>query len=372
MTGLLSLVLIGRGLQLREIFFDADLGFGDIILLFFYLSPMFLFLIMPIAAMLSVFLTFLRINTDNELIALKTSGISLRQLLPAPMLFCAICAVLSVYVSVFAVSWGMSNFRSTIMDIAQTRARLVLQPGVFNKDIPGITIFARQADLDSGELKQVLVEDRTREKNSVVILAPKGSIITDETRGEIIFQMFNGRLYRTAEKQLSVMGFGEYEVRLDLSQLFKGVKLGNVPFKEMSWTELQNILAGRGEIKYDAEDQRKVAVEMHKRWIFPAACLVLGFLALPMACYFEGLNRQYGIVLILLTFLVYYSMVSFAMNVVYDTSMPVWIALWAPNALFLGGGMYFFHLTMIERRMNIAGLTRRLKFPIFRPRGRQA
>lgn len=372
MTGLLSLVLIGRGLQLREVFFGADLGFVDVILLFFYLSPLFLFLIMPIAAMLSVFLTFLRINSDNELMALKASGISLRQLLPAPLIFCGICTVLAVCVSVFAVSWGMGNFRGTIMDIAQTRARLVIQPGVFNKDIPGITIFARQADLNTGKIKQVLVEDRTREKNSVVILAPKGKVVTDEERGEIIFQLFNGRLYRTSEGQLAVMGFGEYEVRLDLSQLFKGVKLGSVPFKEMSWPELEDIRAGKSEKRYNAEDRRKAEVEMHKRWVFPAACLVLGFFALPMACYFEGLNRQYGIVLILLTFLVYYSMVSFGMNVVYDETVPVWLALWAPNFLFLAGGIYFFHLTMIERRLNISGVLRRLKRRWALRRGKQS
>ena len=54
-------------------------------------------------------------------------------------------------------------------------------------------------------------------------------------------------------------------------------------------------------------------------------------------------------------------MVSFGMNVVYSTTLPVWVALWTPNILFLAGGMYFFHLTMIERRLNIAGTLRRLK-----------
>lgn len=360
-VALLSLVLIGRGLQLREVFFGADLGFADILLLFFYLSPMFLFLIMPIAAMLSVFLTFLRINSDNELVALKASGISLKQLLPAPLLFCSLCTVLALLVSIFAVSWGMSSFRGTIMDIAQTRARLVLQPGVFNKDIPGITIFARKADLNTGQIRHVLVEDRTREKNSVVILAPKGSIVTDESRGEIIFKLLNGRLYRTADKQLSVMGFGEYEVRLDLSQLFKGVKLGGLAFKEMSWTQLENILSGEDQSsRWDDEDRGKVVVELHKRWVFPVACIVLGFFALPLACYFEGLNRQYGIIIILLMFLVYYSMVSFAMNAIYS-SVPVWLCMWAPNILFLAGGGYFFRLTLKERHVNMRRALRYIK-----------
>ena len=361
MTGLLSLVLIGRGLQLRDVFFGADLGFTDILLLFFYLSPLFLFMIMPIAVMLSVFLTFLRVNADNELIALKSSGISLRQLLPAPLVFCALCALLALFISMFAISWGMGNFRSTIMDIAQTRARLVLQPGVFNKDIPGITIFARQADLDSGKIRQVLVEDRTREKSSVIILAPKGNIVTDEERGEIIFQLFNGRLYRTAENQLSVMGFGEYEVRLDLSQLFKDVKLGGVVAKEMSWAQLSDIAAGKGGPKWSLDEVRKVVAEMHKRWVFPVACIILGFLALPLACYFEGLNRQYGIVIVLLVFLGYYSLVYVCMSVTYNPNLPVWPALWAPNALFAALGGYFFHLATKERHLNLLRLSRYIK-----------
>lgn len=362
-------MLIGRGLQLRDVFFGADLGLADILLLFFYLSPMFLFMIMPISAMLSVFLTFLRINSDNELVALKASGISLKQLLPAPLLFCTLCGILALFISMFAVSWGMSNFRGTIMDIAQTRARLVLQPGVFNKDIPGVTIFARQADLNSGKIRQVLVEDRTREKNSVVILAPKGSIITDEERGEIIFKLLNGRLYRTAEGQLSVMGFGEYEVRLDLSQLFKDVKLGGVVAKEMSWDELSEIAAGKGGPKWTEDEVRKIIAEMHKRWVFPVACVILGFLALPLACYFEGLNRQYGIAIVLLVFLGYYSLVYFSMSVTYNPNLPIWPALWAPNLLFLGLGGYFFHLTMKERHLNFSRFSRHLKRLNFWQRG---
>lgn len=71
---LLSLILIGRGLQLRELFLGLDLGLTDATLLFLYLVPFFMLLVVPVACMLSVFLTFLRMSTDRELVALKAGG----------------------------------------------------------------------------------------------------------------------------------------------------------------------------------------------------------------------------------------------------------------------------------------------------------
>ncbi len=357
----ITMVLIARGVQMRELFMGLELGFRDMLELFFYLSPFFLFIIMPIAAMLAVFLAFLRINSDNELMALKASGISPMQLLPAPLLLGFLAMATAMLVSIFAVSWGMSNFRSTLMDIAQTRARLVLQPGVFNKDIPGVTIFARQTNLDTGEIKHVIVEDRSRDQHSLVILAPSGEILTDEFRGEILFRLHNGRLYRTADEKLSVMGFGEYELRLDLAQLFVGADLGPVRPKEMSFSDLLELRDGGLRDKVEESDYEeyrdKAEVEFHKRLIFPVACLVMAFFAVPLACYFQGLGRQYGIVLCLIVFFVYYSLISFSVSVsMLIEGMPVWLLMWAPNIVFTGLGLYFFHLTLQEKRLNLTNL----------------
>ena len=61
---LLTLILISRAVQMRELFLGLDLGILDTVLLFGYMTPLFLMLVIPIACMLSVFLTFLRMSTD--------------------------------------------------------------------------------------------------------------------------------------------------------------------------------------------------------------------------------------------------------------------------------------------------------------------
>lgn len=346
---MLALVLIGRGLQLRELFIGLDLGLGDMARLFLYLVPFFMLLVIPVACMLSVFLTFLRMSTDRELIALKAGGISIYQMLPAPVVFSVLCTCLTLAISLHWLSWGMASFRSSVMEIANSRARIVMQPGVFNQDIPGLTLFARTVDPGSGEMRQVIVEDRSRPGSALTILAPSGVTTTDEARGEIVFKLHDGRIYKAEGEQVTVLGFNEYMVRLDLDQLFKGLDLGNVKPKEMSWQQLTTLDLTEYAQENSDRYARKVIVELHKRWVLPIACIVLGLFAMPLACAFEGMKRQVGVAMALLMFLVYYSLLSLGLSMGESGTLSPAIGLWLPNALFSVVGLYGLHLTARER-----------------------
>ncbi|MEI3479561.1 MAG: LptF/LptG family permease [Bilophila sp.] len=188
-------------------------------LLFAYMTPLFLMLVIPIACMLSVFLTFLRMSTDRELVALRAGGINIYQMLPAPLLFSVLCMLLTLWVSLHWLAWGMGHFRETVLDIANTRARIVVQPGVFNNDFPNLVLFARQVSPRDGEMAQVLVDDRSHPERHMTILAPMGRIDTDPQRGELVFRLHDGKIYTTDNKGSSVLAFDGYTVRLPLDSL---------------------------------------------------------------------------------------------------------------------------------------------------------
>ncbi|GFM35590.1 LPS export ABC transporter permease LptF [Desulfovibrio psychrotolerans] len=368
---LLALILIGRILQLRELFLGLEVGLVDMAMLFVYLGPFFLLLIVPIACMLSVFLTFLRMSTDRELVALKAGGLSLYQMLPAPVLFCILCTLFNLFISFYGLSWGMGHFRSTIIDIAQTRARIVMQPGVFNQSIPGITVYARQVDNASGRMEEVMVEDRSRGKAGITIIAPEGRLETDKVHGDILVRLNNGKVYRQQEGGISVLSFDEYVVRLDLNKLFKGFDLGEVKPKEMSWESLGLLMTGAGEIGENSAYMLKVAVEMQKRIALPFACIVLGLFAMPLACAFEGLERQMGVVLALLNFLVYYSLLSVGLTVGESGIAPPAAVIWLPNLLFMILGVWGLRRATRERSLNVVSMLRHIPFRL-RRREREA
>lgn len=348
-TGFLSLILIGRMLQMRELFMSQGLSLLDLGRLFVFLSPFFLLLILPVACMLSQFLTFLRMGSDREITALKAGGIGISRCLQGPVLFCSLISLGTLGVSLYGVSWGTSNFRATLLELARTKAELVLQPGVFNNDFPGLTIFARNVDPASGDLQGVFVEDATRKKANAVIVAPVGRVVTDQNRGEMLFDLKGGHIYRDRGGETTVIGFDTYRLRMDLSKLLGEASLGDKRPKEMSPAELDRL-----EQEYEAglqkdERYRKVIQEKAKRYALPLACLVLGLFAIPLAFIFQGVKRQYGLILALGFFLLYYVLLSMGLSLGETGVLPPRLGVWLPNILFSAFTVLGFRVAARER-----------------------
>ena len=350
---LLLFILLGRALQLRDMLMGLELSVFDTLKLFGYLSPFFLLIICPIACMLAVFLTFLRMSTDRELVALKAGGVSLYQMLPAPLIFSVLCSGLGFLISVHLQAWGMSSFRAEVLSIASSSARIVVQPGVFNKDIPNMVMFARKVDPLSGTMADVMVEDRRAQKNRMTMLAPEGNLDADYESGEIVFLMKNGRSYTEKDEAMTVMGFKEYAVRLSIDSLFKGVDLGKVKPKEYSWERLYDYENQKKLSKTDPRMARKIEVERHKRFVFPLACIVLCVFVIPIATSFQGLKQQTGVLMALLLFLTYYSFLMLGISLGESGDLVPTVGLWVPNALFLGLGLYGMRLADQERMPRI-------------------
>jgi lipopolysaccharide export system permease protein len=333
---LLGLILVGRMLQLRSLFLSQNIGFLNILQLFFYLTPFFLLLITPISTMLSVFLTFLRMSTDNELTALKANGVSLYKMLPAPVAFCTLCTLFTFFISMWGLAWGMDMFKTKLYQFARSHSRFALQPGVFNKEFPGITFYAHQVNNETGELKFVFVRDQSIRGTSVVVVAPEARIVSSPETAEVHILFNKGKIFRQNGEELNVLSFRSYSVRLDLGKLLGGFNFTEQKAKDMTFARLSEI---RGDPSLGPEQsprfQRKVDTEYFKRLTLPLGCIILGLFAIPIAYVFKGLKQQYGLLLSMGLFLVYYSMFSIGVSMGEAGAIKPAIGLWAPNVLYV-------------------------------------
>lgn len=357
---LLIFILLGRAIQLRDMLLGLSVDVGDTLRLFGFLSPFFLMMVCPVACMLAVFLTLLRMGTDRELVALKAGGVSLYQLLPAPIIFGVLCAGLTLWVSLYWLAWGMGSFRTELLEIAGNRARIVVRAGVFNKDIPGMVFFARQVDPVTSTLAHILVEDRSRADTTLTILAPDGRLGVDYARGELLFLLKNGHIYTEQGESVSVLGFDEYVVRLSLNSLFHGLDLGPIKPKEMTWTEL-SALPIDTIAKEDVRLANKIMVEQHKRWVFPFSCIVLSLFSIPIAASFQGLQRQSGLAAAMTFFLIYYSFLSLGISMGEAGTVSPWLGIWLPNVVFVIAALYGIHLTAQERMPRLLDWSSRIR-----------
>ncbi len=352
----LSLILLGRLLQLRELFLGQGVGLLDLAKLFVYLSPFFLILLVPAACMLGLFLTLLRMGADRELISLRAGGLPVWRLLPAPLTLCLAGTALTLWVSLSGISWGMDHFRQTVVELARSKTTINVQPGVFNTSFPNLTFYARQADPVSGELRDVFVQDSSRSKAASTIVAPRGRIASDAEAGQVYVLLEDGHVYREEKDEFSVVSFGEHVLSLDMTKLLGGVKIETKSPKEMSWTEL-NRMVSSPDARANENVYRRVLIERHKRFALPAACLVLGMFSLPLALFFQGLNRQYGLVVSLGAFFVYYVLLTAGMSLAEGGKLTPALALWGPNALFFLAGTWGLWIVGTERELDFSVLS---------------
>ncbi len=346
----LTLLIIGKFLKLKDLFMGQSVSILDILKIFVFLSPSFLILLIPIGCMLSVFLCFLRMATDRELTALQSAGLGIKNFVFSPFVFSLLCTAATLLVSFQGIPWGMDNFRSTTMDILETKARLVLQPGVFNTQFPGLTIFSRHVEPSTQDLKGVFVRDKKQTGEDTVIVAPEGQIKADSESGNLYFILKNGQIYRVQDKESSIIDFNSYRLRLDSSSLIRDMEATDKKIKHMHWGELRSSL---DDPSITGNDRRKVIMEMHKKLVLPLACLILGMFAVPMAMSLEGLGRQYGALLALLAFLVYYAFFSVSYSLGETDTVDAHYCLWLPNLIFFLLTAAAFYLAARGREINL-------------------
>ena len=84
----------------------------------------------------------------------------------------------------------------------------------------------------------------------------------------------------------------------------------------------------------------------------PIACLILGLFAFLLAFSFQGLSRQYGLLVTLGAFFLYYSILSVGMALAEGGALDPAMAVWFPNIFFTVLGALGLWLAGQERGIN--------------------
>ncbi len=341
----ISLIVLGRLLQLGKVLVSLNLSLLDVTKLMFFLCPFFLFIILPVGCMLSLFLTFQRMSTDRELIALRSSGISLRNILPPAIFFLLVMTLLNFWFSFYGLSWGMEKFYDEIISLARTKARLSLRPGIFSSEFKDLTVYVQKVEEKNGEIKNLFIENRKLGK-TVVIVGPKGFLTWDPRKKALYFSVLSGKIYYMGTRAPDIVSFGEYDMKLDLMHAFKHLHIDSNEPKFMSWRQLNSQLKSH---KERGTYHIQVVEEWHKRIAIPLSCMVLGLFAIPLGWMLEGMKRFYGALLMLGMFLLYYSVFAFGKSLVEGGVLCPWLGIWAPNILFSIFTLGAFYLASVEK-----------------------
>lgn len=344
--------LLTRILDITNMIVNYQIGIFTVARLFLYSMPFFLIFVIPMSVMVSVLLTFLRLSGDNEIIALKSGGVSLYQLVPAAGIFCFAACLLTGFMTIFAAPYGEFHLKKLAIDIASSHIDIGLKERTFNDSFKDVMLYVSEIDPKDKTLKDVFIQDQ-RSKNLVIsVVSPEGRLFREPDRAVFHLKLANGLIHQVSleNRTVNTVHFGTYEIALDLEQMLSQAEGFSKNEKQMSLGELRQYLENAPQ--KDAQYYLTL-LEFHKKFSIPFACFALGLLALPLGAQSKSAKQSAGFGLAMGFFLLYYLMLS-AGTVFGETGdYPPVIAVWVPNIITGGIGWYLLVRTVNDRPLQL-------------------
>lgn len=206
--------LVGKGLSIKVIL--EFLGWGCATLL-----P----LSLPLATLLSSMMTLGTLGENNELLAIKAAGISLKRVLTPLMIASFIISVGTFFATNNLVPVAYNKIFTLRDDILKTKEEIKIPTGTFYDGIEGYIMRVNARDEESGMMHDVMVYNHNGNKgNTSLTLADSALMNMSKDKSYLTFILYHGanyeetntRKYRDTTLQLQKVEFDRQEMVIPL------------------------------------------------------------------------------------------------------------------------------------------------------------
>ncbi len=177
--------LVGKGLDIKVL--------GEML---FYAAFGLLPYAFPLAMLLASIMTFGSFGENYELVAIKSSGISLYRMMKPLFVIALIVTFTAFYFANYVLPNTNLRFTTLLWSVKQQRPELVLQEGVFTSEIDGYSIRIGSKNKKTNVLYDLLIYDHTNNRmNESVTVADSGFLRITEDKKYMVLTLYNGVNY---------------------------------------------------------------------------------------------------------------------------------------------------------------------------------
>lgn len=335
-----------------------------------YTIPTALCFAIPGTVLFSVCIVYGRMSGTNEIVAIKSLGISPNKVIFPGLAIAVVLSLFTVYVNDLAVSWGRTGIYRVILNSSSKTIYSVLNShGSFNKGPLSIWV-----DGVSGDtlIRPHIERHDENQNNRIVIRAERAKIRVDAERNALVFRLENGWIEQGDDLRLYI---DKKDIDLPLGDVTKKTGSGrspsNLPLREMK-TELtlqnQRVDEQQKKLAINAAfqmvggdvigitqpnwnsaihelDQRvyrkhRLETEPWRRWANGFSCLCFIIVGAPLAIYMRKSDfwTIFGVCFIPIL-LAYYPLLMFGVEKSKSGDLPPF-CVWTGNLVMVGVGLW--------------------------------
>jgi lipopolysaccharide export system permease protein len=351
-------LMVGSALkEILPLLVNGQVGFGVVTEAFGLLIPFVWVLALPMGMLTATLLIFGRFSADQELTAVRASGISLLSISSPILLLSLVLCGFSALVNMEIGPRCRVAYRSILFNLRMELSNIQLPEGRFIRDFKNYLFYVDKNR--RGDLEKITVYQLENETNVVrTIRAEHGKIEVDTPNQQIHVYLYGCKVLASVNDRLFPGSSDEIYIPLKIDKQARHLE---TKVSDMSFTELRReyhtlerqssppIVLQKlppGERKAARErwaKERKdllspVIFHMHRQIAFSFACFGFTLVGIPLAIRVHRRETNVGIALALILVVFYYSFIVLGQSLDSRPECAPYLIVWVPNFLFQAMG----------------------------------
>jgi len=315
-----------------------------VLALFLWALPPVLPLTIPFGVLVGILIGLGRLASDGEIIAMRAAGVSSRKVILPVLLFAGLGLGVAGLSSLRLAPLAMRQSTEIMRAIEATKISADIEPRVFDENFPNHILYVgevKPGDAGQAGWSPVFLADVTSpdQRSSGMKAKADGPMITVARQAIAVSDPKNNRI------QLSLTGVATHEMGKDgvsndsSSKASQQVLDAKPPNLESFSSYSMNT---RELLRYRGPDRVEMSIELHRRFAFPVACLVLAIVGIPLGITTRKGGKSAGYVnAIFLAFFCYYGAWIWLTKMARTQLLPIPVAAWLPNVVLGIMGVVF-------------------------------
>ncbi|MEW6585722.1 MAG: LptF/LptG family permease [Nitrospirota bacterium] len=332
-TFLLSLAVLNFILMMEKLLRLSKLlsGIGtsmfDMVRIIIYLQPQMFLITIPMALLLATLVVYGRLNLDNELVIMRTSGMNFFAVSKPVLMLGSACFLINIGVSFYMGPQSALVLRDELRDIIRGRAAQAIEEGRFSTVFKDAVVFVHDKP-DDRSMRGIFLYDNRDKKEAKVLVAREGTISTQEELN-LAFLLRDGQISMVKGNRTTEIFFKKYSLILSLDA--EPLAKRNA---ELTPFELAD--------KIGTVDRRRALLaynELHRRLSLPLLCLLIVFLGPSLSLMAGKAGKLGGLTLGLAIYSMFYMMLLYGENLVRAEKLPHYVGAWLPSTVLIIFGL---------------------------------
>jgi len=334
--GVLSfvMVLVGNLKKIADLVINRGVDIYSVLKLFLLMTPYIVTYALPISVLVAVLISLGRLSSDNEIVAIRTSGINLFSLILPLVITGMVLSLILVIFNDRAASYAHYAYRKTLIEVGIKNPTAAFEEGVFINSFQKYILFIYRVDQKKNKLSNVRIyEPQGENKPTRTIIAKAGEFIAVPEKHTVKLKLVDGTSDEPDPENPTnfyKLNFKTYFMNLNLSEVRDKGRIEKKP-KDMTMQELRSEI---DKLRKEGVDPTPLVTEINEKITLAFSCFVFMLLGSALGIITRRREKSINLGIAIIIIVVYYPLFIGCEALAIQGYLNPGFAMWIPNIIF--------------------------------------